>query len=99
VSGRTASDSVAVAFVNAGARAFVGCTGVHYSPPGNTIKSAGAPMHEAFLSGLAKGEAPALALFNAKRTCLSRIQAAGSVEELAIGLKIIRQFTCLGLGW
>jgi hypothetical protein len=99
LSGRAATESLAVAFVHAGARAFVGCTGVHYSPPGNSIKSAGAPMHEAFLGELSKGEAPAQALFNAKRTCLRKIQAAGSVEELAVGLKIIRQFTCLGLGW
>lgn len=99
LAGRTASESVAVAFVSAGVRAFIGCTGVHYSPPGASTKSAGAPMHRAVLDGLAKGQAPALALFNAKRTCLGQIHAAGSAEELAVGLKVIREFTCLGLGW
>jgi hypothetical protein len=99
VSGRTAKDSMAVAFVSAGARAFVGCTGVHYSPAGSSIKSAGAPMHRAFLDRLAKGDPPALALFEAKRRCIAALPVTGSPEEVAVGLKIIRQFTCLGLGW
>ncbi len=99
VTGRTPLESVAVRFVAAGAQAFIGCTGVHYSPPGNVVTSAGAPMHVAFFSRLKSGEAPARALYNAKRDCIAKLKAPPSAEERAIDLKVIRQFTCLGLGW
>lgn len=96
---RTVNDSIALRFVAAGAQAFVGCTGVHYSPGGNSTTSAGGPMHVAFFKRLLGGDPPSRALFNAKRDCLALIPNDTDPEELGVSLKIIRQFTCLGLGW
>lgn len=96
---RTSRDSIALRFLSVGAQAFVGCTGVHYSPPGNEPTSAGGPMHRAFFERLLSGEAPARALFLAKQDCFQALDNGAAPEEIAISLKIIRQFTCLGLGW
>lgn len=96
---RTSRDSIALRFLSAGAQAFVGCTGVHYSPPGEQPTSAGGPMHSAFFERLLSGEAPARALFLAKQDCFQALNNRAAPEEIAVALKIIRQFTCLGLGW
>jgi hypothetical protein len=96
---RAAADSIPLRFLAAGAQAFVGCTGVHYSPGGNQPTTAGGPMHVAFFERLIGGDAPARALFRAKQDCLARIDPNTDPEELAVSLKIIRQFTCVGLGW
>lgn len=96
---RTARDGIALRFLAAGALAYVGCTGVHYSPRGNSTSTAGGPMHMAFFNRLLGGDPPARALFNAKRDCLGQLDPNTGPEELGVSLKIIRQFTCLGLGW
>jgi beta-lactamase superfamily II metal-dependent hydrolase len=102
---RTAADSLALAFLSAGARAFVGCTGVHYSPTVAPYEYLGGPMHRAFWSQLARTGQPARALFEAKKTYLGGIphrrggSAAALILNEAIELKIMRQYTCLGLGW
>lgn len=96
---RTRAGSIALRFLAAGAQAFIGCTGVHYSPGGNQPTTAGGPMQTAFIDQWNSGEPPARALFEAKKTCLGQLPDESEPEELAIALKIIRQYTCLGLGW
>lgn len=96
---RTSRDSIALRFLAAGSQAFVGCTGVHYSPPGPEPTVNGGPMHVAFFSHLLANEPPARALFLAKQDCMRNLDENARPGSLAISLKIIRQFTCLGLGW
>ena len=101
----TPEQSIALSFLRRGARAFVGCTGAHYSPvdddPAAPLNHFGAPMHAAFWSHLPEGnKSPAKALFDAKMDYIRDMpHGRSSVEELAIEYKILRQFTCLGLGW
>jgi beta-lactamase superfamily II metal-dependent hydrolase len=97
-------DSIPLSFLRGGAQAFIGCTGVHYSPPAQSPDpaQAGGPMHVAFFKQTLAGNPPARALFNAKIDYLRGMPHAGadaSPEEVAIEMKILRQFTCLGLGW
>jgi beta-lactamase superfamily II metal-dependent hydrolase len=96
----TPEQSVALSFLLRGARAFVGCTGTHYSPVDGNYNYFGGPMHTEFWQRLVAGEAPAAALFGAKIAYLAGMpHNRTSVEEIAIENKILRQFTCLGLGW
>jgi hypothetical protein len=92
--------SIAVAYLRAGALGFVGCTGSHYSPLRPPFDFFGRPMHEAFWRSVAAGKGPAEALFVAKRE-YARGMPHGRLDPFsrAIELKILRQFTCLGLGW
>ncbi len=99
---RSPESSIAVAYLRAGATAFIGCTGSHYSPdetqPGYNFM--GKPMHDAFWTQLSAGKGPAEALFLAKKDYL-RGMPHGLTDEFdrAAELKILRQFACLGLGW
>ena len=98
---RTSANSIALRFLANGARAFIGCTGTHYSPTVSPYNYYGGPMHSAFWSAFQAGVAPAAALLRAKtayRQGMPHGQPAGSVGE-AIEYKILRQYTCLGLGW
>lgn len=96
---RSPEESMALACLRAGARAFVGCTGVHYSP-GPQGGFFGAPMHEAFWMELNAGKAPAEALFAARADYLTDMpHGRTDLREIAIERKIYKQFTCLGLGW
>ena len=92
--------SLALEFLASGALAFVGCTGVHYSPEG-VGNYFGRPLHEAFWRSYDAGYSPASALLAAKVEYVQGIPHAQDAEEdaVAIKLKILRQFTCLGLGW
>lgn len=92
--------SMALSFLSRGALAFVGCTGSHYSPTVQPYGYFGQPLHEAFFAFLQNGLAPAQALFEAKKAYAVGMPhgQAGSVAE-AIELKILRQYTSLGLGW
>jgi len=95
---RTAADSIALKLLEAGALAFVGCTGSHYSPLESPYNYFGKPMHDAFWTGHVNGGLPpAQALFEAKKSYARAIPHRPGFE--AIELKILRQFTCLGLGW
>lgn len=97
----TADSSLALRFLAAGARAFVGCTGVHYSPrPERPNPHFGSPLHDAFWRACCKGVEPARALREAKVTYL-RDCPHGLTDAFpqAVELKTLRQFTCLGLGW
>lgn len=98
ITDRSASESLAVSFVRAGARAFVGVTGVHYSPPEEPYNSAGAPLHRFFWQHVMAGKAPAVALMQAKIDYVFAMSDVAGRMGFA-DHKTWRQFTCLGLGW
>ncbi len=98
---RTEENSIALAFLRRGARAFIGCTGAHYSPNIEPYGFFGGPMHAAFWEALTQpGMAPALALHEARLAYLNAIpHGQNGLYDVAIEHKIFHQFTCLGLGW
>jgi len=98
---RVPQDSIALTFLARGANAFVGCTAIHYSPDKSPFTYLGEPMHRYFWREITSGQPPARALLNAKRAYAAGIpHLPDSGEELRlIEHKILRQFTCLGLGW
>jgi hypothetical protein len=86
-------ESLAINFLARGTAAYIGCTGVHYSPIGKSL-------HEAFWNSFQSGNPPALALLKAKEQFRESItDTASGYLKLAISHKIWRIFTCLGLGW
>jgi beta-lactamase superfamily II metal-dependent hydrolase len=92
--------SMALTYLKQGARAFVGCTGTHYSPPEEPYFYYGEPMHEYFFAELMAGQPPAAALFEAKRRYVVGIPfGPDDLRSQAIEYKIWRQFICLGIGW
>lgn len=97
---RAPGASIALSYLMAGVRAFVGCTGSHYSPTSAPYHYFGGPMHQSFWTHLNQGDAPALALFKAKQE-YAQAYPHGLTDNnsRAIEFKILRQFTCLGLGW
>jgi beta-lactamase superfamily II metal-dependent hydrolase len=97
---KSPNDSLAMSFLLRGATAFVGCTGSHYSPLQFPYKFFGGPMHEAFWRSYQPGGSPAQALFDAKLQYLRGMpHGQTGVNSQAIEYKILRQYTCLGLGW
>jgi hypothetical protein len=56
-------------------------------------------MHEAFWQAHVRGEAPAKALLSAKKAYRKGMPHGRSGIGIAIEYKILRQYTCLGLGW
>ncbi len=97
---RTPASSIALSFLRAGALAFVGCTGSHYSPTAKPFTYFGAPMHQAFWEHFKRGLSPSQALLQAKRDYLEGMpHGRKSVQGKAIERKILWQYTCLGLGW
>lgn len=98
---RTVRTSIGLAALRNGARAFVGSTGVNYSPTRPPYDYFSAPLHAAFWRAIIAGISPALALLEAKHAFaleMPHVGTRGSVEE-AIEFKTLRQYTCLGLGW
>lgn len=92
--------SLALAFLKNGARAFVGCTGAHYSPDQPPYGYYGGPMHDAFWKRIREGAVPAQALFDAKQEYFRGMpHGQTKPSSAAIEFKIWRQYTCLGLGW
>lgn len=97
---RPVEGSIALSFLQAGAVAFVGCTGSHYSPTKSPYDFFGGPMHTAFWKSYNGNRQPAAALFLAKEEYLKNIpHGQRSSLSRAIELKILREYTCLGLGW
>ena len=97
---KVADASIALTFLRRGATAFLGCTGSHYSPVQEPYQYFGEPMHQAFWRGLLAGHAPAEALFQAKVEYLAGFpHGRPPGVQQAIEYKILRQYTCLGLGW
>ena len=93
------TDSIALTFLQAGARAFIGCTGQHYSPPEPPYQSASGPLHHYFWDGIAAGKSPAAALLDAKINYAIEMPYSAGDGAKAVEYKTWRQFTCLGLGW
>jgi hypothetical protein len=93
--------AIALTYLSRGANAFVGCTGVHYSPTKGNLDYFGEPMHRYFMRELVAGSAPSRALFTAKHAYGGGIPHRNGArpEEIAYEHKILRQFTCLGFGW
>jgi beta-lactamase superfamily II metal-dependent hydrolase len=97
---KSPDDSLAMSFLARGAVGFIGCTGSHYSPLQPPYKFFGGPMHEAFWSAYSAGRSPAPALFEAKLQYLKGMPHGQTTpSSQAIEYKILRQYTCLGLGW
>jgi hypothetical protein len=98
---RTPNDSIALAFLQNGARAFIGCTGSHYSPTQPPYEYFGGPMHRSFWRAYEGGSAPSAALLKAKEEYAGALPHGRMTNSLAeaIEFKILRQYTCLGLGW
>ncbi|MFZ0064250.1 MAG: MBL fold metallo-hydrolase [Pyrinomonadaceae bacterium] len=97
---KTVGSSIALSFLAQGALAFIGCTGAHYSPLESPYNYFGGPMHTSFWRHYNAGVAPALALFNAKSEYHRGIpHGRRGATSTAIENKILRQYTCLGLGW
>jgi hypothetical protein len=98
---RNGDNSIALAFLRAGARAYIGCTGTHYSPSDQPYAYFGGPMHSAFWKAMGDPRmSPALALHEARISYLNGIPHGHTqLSEQAIEYKIFHQFACLGLGW
>ncbi|MGO9577893.1 MAG: MBL fold metallo-hydrolase [Desulfobaccales bacterium] len=97
---RTTGMSIALSYLHAGVSAFVGCTGTHYSPCVADYNYFGGPMHTAFWKHCTQGETPAQALFNAKLDYIQGMpHGQTGLNEQAIEFKILKEYTCLGLGW
>jgi hypothetical protein len=97
---RTSGQSIALTCLLRGALAFVGCTGEHYSPRAVPRLYFGGPMHAAFWNRIKAGSPPVMALWEAKREySLGMPHGQTDAEPRAIEMKILRQYTCLGLGW
>lgn len=106
VAQKSPETSLALSFLASGVTAFVGCTGAHYSPMVSPYQYAGEPLHAAFWNRYNAGAAPARALFEAKTDYVEVMghgsgipRGASRRRTLSIEKKILRQFTCLGLGW
>jgi beta-lactamase superfamily II metal-dependent hydrolase len=96
---RMVERSIALSILKAGAKAFVGATGVHYSP-GEEGGFFGGPLHAAFWDEIRRRNSPALALFNARHAYLLEIpHGRNALWNFAVERKLYKQFTCLGLGW
>lgn len=97
---KSPDDSLAMSFLGRGAIGFIGCTGSHYSPLQPPYRFFGGPMHEAFWSAYSTGRSPAQTLFDAKLQYLRGMpHGQTTANAQAIEYKILRQYTCLGLGW
>ena len=100
ISQKTVDSSIALSFLARGANAFIGCTGAHYSPVESPYNYFGGPMHAAFWRNFNSGQEPARALFNAKIEFIKNMpHGRTGLLQTAIEYKILRQYTCLGLGW
>jgi len=98
--GKSAGSSIALAFLERGSSAFIGCTGAHYSPREEPYGYFGGPMHQAFWRSLLAGAPPAKALFEAKVDYLRGFPHGRRTPfQQAVEYKILNQYTCLGLGW
>lgn len=101
---RDPGSSLALACLKRGARAFIGCTGAHYSPPKPPFNYLAGPLHRFFWAGLLSGKSPARALFDARIEFFREIPHPppdGKKDNLliALELKLFQQFTCLGRGF
>ncbi|WP_457894595.1 MBL fold metallo-hydrolase [Stenotrophomonas hibiscicola] len=100
VTPRTASNSIALACLNQGALAYVGCTGVHYSPTLPPYDVGGGGIHRSFWHSVSSGSPPSKALFEAKKAMTVQLRAhSGETRLQILDMKHFHQFCLLGLGW
>jgi hypothetical protein len=90
VLGKTADNSIALRFLQAGARAFVGCTGIHYSVLGTVPNDNGQLFHSLFWGKVVGGKAPLQAFFETKREYLDQ------TAMRPVHVKIEHQFVFYG---
>lgn len=97
---KSPEESIAITYLQRGAQAFVGCTGTHYSPGQEPYNYYGKPFHDLFWDHVTLNRSPAEALWEAKKA-YARGLPHGQMDVFSRGieLKILRQFTCLGIGW
>lgn len=98
---RTPATSIALAFLAKGARAYIAPTGSHYSPVETPYDYNGGPLHQAFWKRLLAGAPPAKALHDAKYLDFAPLIPHGQSGTVAQACesKVLREFTCLGVGW
>jgi len=97
---KTPEESIALKYLLSGAQGFIGCTGSHYSPLAPPYNYFGKPMHDSFWKAINSGNLPAQALFSAKQEFGKNIpHGQQDPYSQAVELKILWQYTCLGLGW
>lgn len=92
------STSIPLKLLDQGTVGVVGPTSAHWSP-GDVSAYAAGGVHAHFWREIAKAKGPAAALFSAKRLKLNNIDQSAAPFELAVELKSLLGFTCLGLGW
>jgi len=97
--GRTPESSITLSFLESGARAFVGSTGITYSPLWTSGPNPTGPMrhdavfHEAFLSAVDRGQAPLAAFMQAKGKMADLCRMADSTGA---ELKMLHEFIYFG---
>jgi hypothetical protein len=100
--GRTPENSITLAFLASGARAFVGSTGISYYPiwlvppdPYRPMPATrfGALLHDTFLSALAGGKAPLAAFMEAKEAMAN---IAMSTNGTDMELKMVSEYVYYG---
>lgn len=101
---RVPERSIALSCLRAGASAFVGCTGSHYSGPSeDPDENFALVLHSAFwAAAIDRNFAASPALFQAREFFSDYITERSNGADplyLARLLKNRSQFTCLGLGW
>jgi hypothetical protein len=77
---RTPENSISLAFLGSGARAFVGSTSITWSVPEDPTRM-GALFEHTFLDALSQGRAPLAAFMEAKRQMASFISAGNATAE------------------
>lgn len=83
------ANSICLRFLRSGAKAFVGCTGIHYSTLGTETTYNGPLFHRLFFEHLMTGKTPSEAFFRTKRDYAPEADTA--VEE-----KILHEFVFYG---
>lgn len=97
---RTAADSIALRCLEQGALAYIGCTGVHYSPKEPPYQQFGGVLHRLFWERLRENLPPAKALHAAKVQFAAGItKRSKNLWHQSIERKLFEQFHLLGLGW
>ncbi|MBA3275641.1 MAG: hypothetical protein H0T72_07595 [Chloroflexia bacterium] len=99
---RTAANSLALAFLDHGANAFVGFTGLHHIPAREVPNLIlGAPLHQLFWKNIAThGWPPAKALFRARAEFIQDPERQNAnLLSRAFDMKTFWSATCLGRGW
>jgi hypothetical protein len=97
--GRTPRSSITLSFLESGARAFVGSTGITYSPLWTSGPNPTGPLrhdalfHQAFLSAVSGGQAPLAAFMEAKDSMADLCRTADSTGD---ELKMLHEYIYFG---